>query len=66
MYTVKLGMDEDSFWRATLAKVVNMIEQWSIEQQRKAAAMSGKRMPPPMQTGTARSFKEVMRAYGIK
>lgn len=59
-------MDEDSFWRATLAKVVYMIEQWSVEQQRKAAAISGKRMPPLMQTGTARSFKEVMRAYGIK
>jgi hypothetical protein len=63
LYTVKLGMDEDSFFSSTLSKVVYLIEKWSEEQQRKAAALSGRK---PQPSGTAHSIKEVMRNYGIK
>ena len=56
-------MDEDSFFSSTLSKVVYLIEKWSEEQQRKAAALSGRKLQP---SGTAYSIKEVMRNYGIK
>ena len=56
-------MDEESFFRSTLSKVVYLIEKWSEEQQKKAAAFSGKK---PQPSGTAHSIKEVMNRYGIK
>ena len=56
-------MDEESFFRSTLSKVVYLIEKWAQEQRMKAQALSGKAPEP---TGTAHSIKEVMNRYGIK
>lgn len=62
LYTVKLGMDEEGFFRSTLSRVVYLIEKWSEEERAKAAALSGQRIPSPPRS--ARSIKEVLSNYG--
>ena len=65
LYTVKLGMDEDSFFRSTLQKVVYLIEKWGEEERMKAEAMSGKKVNIPTPPKAARSIKEVLGHYGF-
>jgi hypothetical protein len=64
LYTVKLGMDEDGFFRSTLPRVTYLIERWTEEQKVKAAALSGKPIPEPPRT--VRSLKGVLSQYGIQ
>ena len=61
---VKLGMDEDGFFRSTLPRVTYLIERWAEEQKAKAAAMSGKPIPEPPRT--VQSLKGVLSQYGIQ
>ena len=56
-------MDEDSFFRSTLSKVVYLIEKWSEEERMKAEAMSGKKVQGPPKA--ARSIQEVLGHYGF-
>ena len=63
LYTVKLGLDEEGFFRSTLLRVTYLIERWTEEQKAKAAALSGKKVPEPPRT--VRSLKEVLKPYGI-
>lgn len=62
VYTVKLGLDEDSFFKSTLARVLYLIDKWTDEKKMEAAAFSGKPIPEPPKT--VRSLKEVLRNYG--
>jgi hypothetical protein len=64
VYSVKLGLGEDSFFTSTLSRVLYLIEKWSEEEKMKAAALSGKPVPEPPRT--ARSIKEVMSYYAHK
>lgn len=55
-----MGQSEESFYRSSLGKVVYLIEKWGTEQEQKAAALSGKPLPPsPPINRTVRSFKEI-------
>lgn len=56
-------MDEDGFFKATLPKVVYLIEKWSEEERMKAEAISGKKIQGPPKA--ARSMKEVLANYGF-
>ncbi len=62
VYTVKLGLDEDSFFKSTLARVLYLIDKWADEKKMEAAAFSGEPIPEPPKT--VRSLKEVLRNYG--
>ncbi len=62
LYTVKLGLDEEGFFRSTLPRVVYLVERYADEEQAKAAALSGKPIPEPPRT--VRSLKEVLAGYG--
>lgn len=55
-------MDDESFFRSTLSRVVYLIEKWSDEERMKAEAISGKKIPGPPRA--ARSIKEVLAHYG--
>lgn len=55
-------MDDESFFRSTLKRVVFLIEKYGKEEEMKAAALRGKKIPEPPRT--ARSIKEVLSHYG--
>ena len=58
-------MDEESFFRSTLQKVVYFIEKWGDEQRMKAEAASSKKVNIPAPPQAARSMKEVFSHYGF-
>lgn len=62
LYTVKLGLNEDGFFKSTLPKVIYLIEKWTEEEKMKAAAASGRKVAGPPKA--ARSVKEVLSNYG--
>ena len=45
MWTVKIGLSEESFFFSSIGKVIYMIEQWGKEQQAKAEALQGHPIP---------------------
>lgn len=62
-YTVKLGLDEEGFFRSTLPRVTYLIDMWAEEEKKKAEALSGKKAPEPPRA--VRSLKGVLAQYGI-
>ena len=62
-YTVKLGLDEEGFFRSTLPRVTYLVNMWAEEETKKAAALSGKPIPEPPRA--VRRLKGVLAEYGI-
>jgi len=59
-----MGMPEDSFFTASIGKVVYLIEQWGKEQRAKAEALSGRPLPDiKPQAMSAPSIKSILGGF---
>lgn len=56
LWTVKLKLDEDSFYHSSFEKVVYLIEKWGAEQLQYAGAVTGQPLPVKK---TVRKFSEI-------
>lgn len=59
-YTVKLGLDEEGYFRSTLPRVTYLINRWAEEEKRKAEAASGQQMQIPEPPRAVRSLRGIL------